>query len=151
MYESWPVRKGYLSPIQIANPRVRLHISTVSTESSLFAHIIYEPRHKKTCFALCEQQRRRSACASTQSDQHLCCSLCRWYNTCSCYVLNFNTLANFCSCAGRFESYMVTNPEDRFSGDEAQLWNKRKLQRARDLAPLDSCACLFEGSQPASY
>ena len=26
-------------------------------------------------FALCEQQRRRSACASMQSDQHLCCSL----------------------------------------------------------------------------
>ena len=59
MYESWPVRKGYLSPIQIANPRVRLHISTVSTESSLFAHIIYEPRHEKTCFALREQQKHR--------------------------------------------------------------------------------------------
>ena len=24
---------------------------------------------------VCEQQRRRSACASAQSDQHLCCSL----------------------------------------------------------------------------
>ena len=27
--------------------------------------------------AICEQQRRRSACASAQSDQHLCCSLLR--------------------------------------------------------------------------
>ena len=30
---------------------------------------------RKPVFALCEQQRRRSACASVQSDQHLCCSL----------------------------------------------------------------------------
>ena len=28
-------------------------------------------------YAICEQQRCRSACASTQSDQHLCCSLPR--------------------------------------------------------------------------
>ena len=26
-------------------------------------------------YAICEQQRCRSACASAQSDQHLCCSL----------------------------------------------------------------------------
>ena len=32
---------------------------------------------RKTVFALCEQQRRSSACASAQSDQHLCCSLSR--------------------------------------------------------------------------
>ena len=32
-----------------------------------------EPRHEKTpVFAICEQQRRRSACASAQSDQRLC-------------------------------------------------------------------------------
>ena len=28
-------------------------------------------------YAICEQHRRRSACASAQSDQHLCCSLLR--------------------------------------------------------------------------
>ena len=28
-------------------------------------------------YAICEQQRCRSACASAQSDQHLCCSLLR--------------------------------------------------------------------------
>ena len=43
----------------------------------------YEPESKlslvmrKPVFTLCEQQRRRSACASAQSDQHLCCSLPR--------------------------------------------------------------------------
>ena len=31
-------------------------------------------------YALCEQQRRRSACASAQSDQRLCCSLLGFYN-----------------------------------------------------------------------
>ena len=36
---------------------------------------LIEPRHEKTCFCICEQQRRRSACASAQSDQRLCCSL----------------------------------------------------------------------------
>ena len=37
---------------------------------------IYEPRPEKTClYAICEQQWRRSACASAQSDQRLCCSL----------------------------------------------------------------------------
>ena len=30
---------------------------------------------RKPVYAICEQQSRRSACASAQSDQHLCCSL----------------------------------------------------------------------------
>ena len=30
---------------------------------------------RKPVYAICEQQRRRSACASAQSDQHLCCLL----------------------------------------------------------------------------
>ena len=33
----------------------------------------------------------------------------------------FRTLASFCGCAGRFVSYLVGNPKDRFSHDEAQL------------------------------
>ena len=32
---------------------------------------------RKIVYAIREQQRRRSACASTQFDQHLCCSLPR--------------------------------------------------------------------------
>ena len=35
------------------------------------------PGHATTSYAICEQQRCRSACASAQSDQHLCCSLLR--------------------------------------------------------------------------
>ena len=45
----------------------------------------------------------------------------RWYNTSSSYIQNFKPLANLCSRAGRFESYLVGNPEDRFSREEAHL------------------------------
>ena len=36
-----------------------------------------EPHHEKTCLCHMWTTRRRSACASTQSDQRLCCSLPR--------------------------------------------------------------------------
>ena len=35
---------------------------------------------RKPVYAICEQQRHRSACASGQSDQRLSCSLPRQYN-----------------------------------------------------------------------
>ena len=76
---------------------------------------------RKPVFAKCEQQRHRSACSSVQSDQHLCNSLPREYNISFFYIRNFNPLASLCGCEGLFESYLVANPEDRFSGDEAQL------------------------------
>ena len=34
---------------------------------------------------------------------------------------NLKPLASRCSCAGRFESYQVANPEDRFSCDGAHI------------------------------
>ena len=48
-------------------------------------------------YVICEQQRRRSACASAQS------------NTSRFYGRNFMTLASFCGCAGRFVSGLVRN------------------------------------------
>ena len=39
----------------------------------------------------------------------------------NCYSQNFKTLASLCNWAGRFESYLVGNPADRFSHDEAQI------------------------------
>ena len=76
---------------------------------------------RKPVYAICEQQRRRSACTSTQSDHHLCCSLPGLYNTSTCYSQNFKTLASLISWAGWFESYLVTTPEDRFSRDVAHI------------------------------
>ena len=54
---------------------------------------------RKPVYAICEQQRRRSACASAQSDQRLYCSLPRYkYNTSSFYIQNFKPLANLITC-----------------------------------------------------
>ena len=55
-------------------------------------------------YAICEQQRHRSACPSAQSDKRLWCLLHRWYNTSICYSRNFKTLASLISWAGRFKS-----------------------------------------------
>ena len=76
---------------------------------------------RKPVYAICEQQRRRSACPSTQSDQRLCFSLPGQYDISTCYSRNFKTLASLYSWAGWFESYLFEHPEDRFSRDEAQL------------------------------
>ena len=76
---------------------------------------------RKPVYAICKQQRDRSACASAQSDQHLCFSLPRYYNISSFYIRNFKLLASFCGFAGRFESYLVEKPGDRFTRDEVQL------------------------------
>ena len=39
----------------------------------------------------------------------------------TCYSQIFNALASHCSWAGQFESYLVANPEDKFSHDVAQI------------------------------
>ena len=71
--------------------------------------IIWARSCEHMSYAICEQQRRRSACASAQSDQHLCCSLPRWYDMYACYIKSFKILASFCSWAGWFEPYLVKN------------------------------------------
>ena len=77
---------------------------------------------RKPVFAICEQQRRRSACASAQSDQRLCFSLPSWYKSSSFYIQNFKPLPSFCGCESQFESTLVGNLEDRFSCDEALMF-----------------------------
>ena len=49
-------------------------------------------------YAICEQQRHRSACASAQSDLHLCCSLPRQHGTSGLYLQNFRILAGLSVC-----------------------------------------------------
>ena len=80
-----------------------------SENLSVMSHVM-----KKPVFAICEQQRRRSACASA-------------ITTSTQYSRIFKTLASFCGSAGWFESYLVANPEDRFSRDVA-LMGMLKLQ-----------------------
>ena len=88
--------------------------------SRVLAHNWASSREKLSS-GVCEQQRRRPACASAQSDQRLCYSLFGKYHINACYKWNFNFLASHCSWAGWFESHFVGNPEDRFSHVAAQL------------------------------
>ena len=48
-----------------------------------------------------------------------------------CYNRNFKTLASLCSWADRFESFLITNPEDRFSHDKALIWKGDLLEIQR--------------------
>ena len=74
--------------------------------------------------AICEQQRRRSVCASAQSDQHLCFR-------CLDSIIPFISISKISSlwlasvAAQAGLSYLVENPEDRFSRDEARMMSIR--------------------------
>ena len=52
---------------------------------------------RKPVFRVCEKHRCRPACASAQSDQHLCYSLIGKYNISTCIKQVFNFLASLCS------------------------------------------------------
>ena len=74
--------------------------------------MLIEPRHKKTF--LCHMRTTKAQV----SLRFICCSLPR-YNYISCfYIGNFMHPASLCKLAGGFESYLIENPEDRFSRDE---------------------------------
>ena len=55
----------------------------------------------------------------------------------SFHIQNFKPLASFCGCTGLFESYMVENPEDKFSHDEAHIRHVF-MSGARQLAGLSA-------------
>ena len=69
----------------------------------------------------CEQQRRRPACTSAQSDQRLCYLLFRKYYIFPCYKQNFIFLASLSSWGDWFESHFVRKPEDMFSRIAAHI------------------------------
>ena len=73
-------------------------------------HIAIGPRLRKPVFGDLQQSRRRSACASAQSHQQLCCLL---------FEIRINSKINFlASLFSRrdwFENRFVELPEDRFS------------------------------------
>ena len=69
---------------------------------------------RKPVYAIYKQQRCRSACASAQSDQRLCCSLSRQYNTYNYYSRNSYALSRFYSWAGWFETPSRTTPNTSF-------------------------------------
>ena len=70
-----------------------------STSRNMFSLVIdstvIEPGNEKMCFMpYANNKRRRSACASAQSDHRLYCSLPRQNDTSSLYIRNFKILAD---------------------------------------------------------
>ena len=84
-------------------------------ESYLELLLIWALTPKNLSSSVCEQQNCRPACASTQSDQHLCYSLIEKYHIKNCSMRNFTILASLCSWAGWFWHDLIRNHEDRFS------------------------------------
>ena len=68
--------KHYIENLFILLYNIYVLISSKKV-TSLKANTIWARSCENVSYAICEQQRRRSACASAQSDQHLCCSLLR--------------------------------------------------------------------------
>ena len=65
------LRLFFASMLSLRNPRNnRKYFITLTGKYHEMSHVMRKP-----VFAICEQQRRRSACASAQSDQRLCYSL----------------------------------------------------------------------------
>ena len=84
---------------------------------------------RKSVYPICEQRRRRSACASAKSaDQRLFFVHCLDIIISLLAIAEISRLASLWSWAGRFESYLVKNPEDRFSRDEAQIGDQEVVK-----------------------
>ena len=75
---------------------------------------------RKPDIGACEQQRRRPVFVSKKSDQRLYGSLTGNYIQ-TCIMQNF-VLASLCSRTDWFDSYLVRNPEDRFSRAMALMY-----------------------------
>ena len=91
------------------------------TNLHLFFHTsLFQPHHEKTCFMPYANNKGADQPARMRS-------LIRAFVVCCLYSIipilakskKFKTLASLCSWAGWFESYLVANPEDRFSRDLA--------------------------------
>ena len=77
----------------------------------------WAPHHDKTCF--CHMRTTRVQISLHIRNQHLC--LPGQYKTSSFYIQNFKPLPSFSGCTGWFVSFLVANPNNRFSCDEAEL------------------------------
>ena len=87
-------------------------------------------------YAICKQQRSRSACASAQSDQHLCCSLLRSIDSMICILAISKVSRLYLVSIAEHAGLSLTCskiPEDMFSRDMAQtvfvVWLQQFLGR----------------------
>ena len=81
----------------------------------------FEPRHEKTGFCICETKDADQLCGNRTADQRLCFGYTDSTIPLLPYSRIFKPLAIFCGSTARFVSYLVGNPEDRFSHNEAHF------------------------------
>ena len=72
-------------------------------------------------YIICEQQRRRSACASAQSDQRLCFRCLDSVMSLVSVTKTSNLVLAFVAEQASLSLTWSETPEDTFSYDEAQL------------------------------
>ena len=82
-------------------------------------------------YVICEQQRRRSACASAQSDQHLSCS---FFDSMICILAIFEVWVFLLASATEQPGLNLTwskISEDTFSRDVAQVVSNQKKPNSK--------------------
>ena len=111
---------------------------------------------RKAVYVICEQQRRRSACASAQSDQRLCCSLPGYYNTSICYSRNFKLvsaaeqtgLSHTPGRKPRRQDFLWRGSYDLYAPlSENWIW-QRKNEPPHDKSKKMACAPSEDSDQP---
>ena len=80
---------------------------------------------RKPAFCICENKDADQLCGNREADQRLCFR----------YIDSTIPLFIFCGCTARFVSDLVTNPEDRFSQNEAPIGIKGKNKEATQFSP----------------
>ena len=101
----------------------------------LFPGITYGPRHAKMWSGICEQQRPRWACASTQSDQGFCCPLTETVDTIEC-INGGKMPGDFANAWDEFGSVHFANAQRQHSSSCGPHY---KLQHEnRDLEAFES-------------
>ena len=106
MQESLPLdchKTRYLTLWSVWVDYIWVHIYILCQKSSY----TWARPWENVSYAICKQQRRRSACASTQSDQRLCYLLPKQNDTSSLYIRNFKILAGLCSWTVQHVSCLV--------------------------------------------
>ena len=86
---------------------IMLHSVTTGIVALTFVRLRYEPHLECLCTMIIT--RRRSACASTHSDEHFGCSLPRYYNNYSCFIYNIKIRTTFDRTSLRTDFYDVAH------------------------------------------
>ena len=98
------------------------HVATHLVQQDTLCH---EPRHDKTCFChMLPYATNKAADQPAHPRSVISAFVVRCLDSIihfSFYIRSFKPLSSFRGCAGRFESTLVSNLEDRFSRDEALI------------------------------